>query len=190
MFMQLFCLHVTSPRLHFWPSHFLCLGKGFHLLKTFLSPTERCGVVQSDFEFKKSSTFCCCQKCPNHFWKLKNNARIILHIFMYFYALCLILENPEPPLFHFLNRKGGTEGLFLFFSFPVAGPAQLILPPLSWDLAHVEGVSGRAPQPLISIERPSSVAFPACLGGPRRAPLTPASTRASRSSTCPGTSPL
>ena len=117
MFMELFCLHVISPRLHFWPSHLFFLGKSFHLLKTFLPSTKRWGVVQSVFEFKKSSTFCCCQKCSNHFWKLRNIAGIILHI-LCILNLVIIFEKPQVPFLFLLNGKG-FQGLSfsLFFSF-------------------------------------------------------------------------
>src|ERR1041385_3049559 len=60
-------LHAYSSSPQTWPSHFNCYCKGFKILKVFLPSSKTGALVQSDFEFKMSSHFCCCQKCSNHF---------------------------------------------------------------------------------------------------------------------------
>src|SRR4051812_25348530 len=80
-----------------------------------------------------SSQFCCCQKFPNHFWKLRNNARLIIHIFMYFSHLYLIQKNPE--LFS-VSFKWKRDQQQVFFSFSIScwKPS----PPSLHSAAHLE----------------------------------------------------
>src|ERR1043165_7576260 len=93
LIMQLFQLQVTSPRLQLWPSHFFCLGKGFHLLQSFLQHPKTVALVQSGFEFKKGSHFCCCQNWSNQFFKIQKNARIKILKLIEFCTLCFLLQS-------------------------------------------------------------------------------------------------
>src|SRR3954468_7664675 len=57
MFMQLFCLHVNSPRSQPWPILFFCYAKSFQMVKSFLQHSKIVAPVQSGCEFKKELTF-------------------------------------------------------------------------------------------------------------------------------------
>src|SRR3954467_1699380 len=107
MILQLFCLHVTSPRLHLWPILFFCNAKDYQMVKSFLSSIKTVALVQSDFEFKRGSHFYCCQNWSNQFWKIQKNARIKILRFIDFWTLCFL---PKIPLntfsIYFLNAKG------------------------------------------------------------------------------------
>src|SRR3954466_2768448 len=98
-----------------------------------------------------SSHFCCCQKCPNHFWKLRNNARLIIHIFMYFSHLYLIQKNSKSFLFYVKWKRIEQQ---VFFQFPVADPAHLGLGLLLGLEPTREGVSGARHVRSICIRRP------------------------------------
>src|SRR3954467_8473114 len=75
MILQLFCLHVTSPRLHLLPIHFFCNAKIYQMVKPILSSIKTVALVQLEFEFKNGPHFYCCQNWSNQFCKIKNIAR-------------------------------------------------------------------------------------------------------------------
>src|SRR3954470_4262861 len=88
MILQLFWLHVTSPKLHLLPILFFCNAKDCQRVKSILSSIKTVALVQLEFEFKKGSHFYCCQFC-----KIQQNARVKDFKFMDFCALCFLLKN-------------------------------------------------------------------------------------------------
>src|SRR3954468_24077189 len=57
MILQLFWLHVTSPRLHLLSILFFCNAKDCQMVKSILSSIKTVALVQLEFEFKRGHIF-------------------------------------------------------------------------------------------------------------------------------------
>ena len=95
LWLDLFWLHVTFPKLHLWTTHFFCNAKDYQMVKTILSSIKTVPLVQSGFENKKGPHFYCCQNWSNQFCKIQNIARCGILELLEFLLLQFIPKNPK-----------------------------------------------------------------------------------------------
>src|SRR3954468_9776171 len=115
MILQLFWLHVTSPRLHLLAILFIYNTKDYQRVKSILSSIKTVALVQLEFEFKRGHIFIVAKIDQTNFVK----SRILQGVsFFYSWNLCFCIIFPKIQKAPFHLRKRTVCNLEFYFCIP------------------------------------------------------------------------